>query len=231
MFEAGIPQWLPQGVRLTWASEAYNRVQHDIDGYDRDTFLELALALPGQDIREEQVRRSYVSRLLSKQVNKVVNLPALKHHDASGVTVALKNLSHGFVNNVERSHATPTLNATGTFIPAVLNLPVFREKVVLHIVDGVRGLWEGGPGGRAQFIWPHNTMYFGTDPVAIDKTAWHVIDAKRAEKGLPPVAEAKANQFNRFSFPQIEHIELAGALGLGEFDDRKIDVTRFDLKA
>jgi hypothetical protein len=74
-------------------------------------------------------------------------------------------------------------------------------------------------------------MYFGTDPVAIDKTAWRVIDAKRAEKGLPPVAEAKANQFNRFSFPQIEHIELAGVLGLGEFDDRKIDVRRFDLKA
>jgi hypothetical protein len=231
MFEAGIPQWLPQGVRLTWASEAYNRVQHDIEGYDRDNFVELALALPGQDIREEKVRRSYVARLLSTQVNKVVNLPALKQHDASGVTITLKNLSHGFVNNVERSHATPSMNATGTFIPAVLNLPVFREKVVLHIVDGVRGLWEGGPGGRAQFIWGHRTMYFGTDPVALDKTGWKAIDAKRAEKGLAPVAEAKANQFNRFSFPQVEHIELSGILGLGEFDDAKIDVRRFDLKA
>ena len=231
MFSAGIPQWVPKGVRLAWASEAYDLVQHDIEGYDRDTFLELALALPGQDIREEQVRRSYVARLLARQVNKVVNLPALKHHDASGVTIALKNLSHGFVNNVERSHATPTLNATGTFIPAVLNLPVFRQKVVLNVVDGVRASYEGGPGGRAQFIWEHKTMYFGTDPVALDKTGWKVIDQKRAEVGLPPVAESKANKFNRFSFPQVEHIELAGILGLGEFDDGKIGVKRFDLKA
>jgi len=143
----------------------------------------------------------------------------------------LKNLSHGFVNNVERSHATPTLNATGTFIPAVLNLPVFRQKVVLNIVDGVRASYEGGPGGRAQFIWEHKTMYFGTDPVALDKTGWKVIDRKRAEMGLPPVAESKANKFSPISFPQVEHIELAGILGLGEFDDGKIDVKRFDLRA
>ena len=231
MFEAGIAQWVPKGVRIAWASEAYDRVQHDIEGYDRDTFVELALALPGQDIREEMIRRSYVARLLAKQVNKVVNLPVLKHHDAAGVTVTLKNLSHGFVNNVERSHATPTMNATGTFIPAVLNLPVFRQKVVLNIVDGVRALYEGGPGARPQFIWEHKTMYFGTDPVALDKTGWKAIDQKRVELGLPLVAESKTNRFNRFSFPQDEHIELAGILGLGEFDDSNIDVKRFDLKA
>ena len=232
MFSAGIPRWLPRGVRLSWASEAYNRIQHDIDGYDPETFVELALAMPGQDIREERVRRSYVAKLLVKQVNKVINVPVLKHHDCAGVTIALKNLSHGFVNNVERSHARPPLlNATGTFIPAILNLPVFRQKVVLNIVDGVRALWEGGPGGRPEFIWEHKTMYFGTDPVALDKTGWKVIDRKRAEKGLPPVAESKANSVSRFSFPQVEHIELAGVLGLGEFDDARIEVKRFDLQA
>lgn len=231
MFEAGIPQWVPQGLRVTWASEAYNKIQHDIGGYDPDTFVELALAMPGQDIGEEQVRRSYVSKLLVKQVNKVINLPVLKHHDAAGVTIALKNLSHGFVNNVERSHATSTLNATGTFIPAILDQPVFRQKVVLNIVDGVRAQWDGGPGGRPQFIWEHKTMYFGTDPVALDKTGWKVIDQKRVEKGLSPIAEGKASRFNRFSFPQVEHIELAGILGLGEFDDAKIDVKRFTLPA
>ncbi len=231
MFEAGIPQWVPQGLRVAWASEAYNKVQHDIEGYDPETFVELALAMPGQDIREEQVRRSYVSKLLVKQVNKVVNLPVLKQHDAAGVTIALKNLSHGFVNNVERSHATVTQLATGTFIPAIVDLPVFRQKVVLNIVDGVRGLWDGGPGGRREFIWEHKTMYFGTDPVALDKTGWKVIDGKRAEKGLPPVKETKAGRVNRYSFPQVEHIELAGILGLGEFDDAKIDVKRFTLQA
>lgn len=231
MFQAGIPQWVPEGLRITWASEAYNKIQHDIEGYDRDTFVELALAMPGQDIREEQVRRSYVSKLLVRQVNKVINLPVLKHHDAAGVTIALKNLSHGFVNNVERSHATSTLNATGTFIPAILDHPVFRQKVVLNIVDGVKAQWDGGPGGRPEFIWEHKTMYFGTDPVALDKTGWKVIDQKRVEKGLSPIAGGRASEVNRFSFPQVEHIELAGILGLGEFDDARMDVKRLTLAA
>jgi uncharacterized protein (DUF362 family) len=231
MFTAGIPQWVPQGLRIAWASEAYNKVQHDIEGYDRDTFVELALAMPGQDIREEQVRRSFVSKLLVGQVNKVINLPVLKHHDAAGVTITLKNLSHGFVNNVERSHSTSTLNATGTFIPSILNHPVFRQKVVLNIVDGVRAQWDGGPGGRPEFIWEHKTMYFGTDPVALDKTGWKVIDEKRVERGLFPIGGGKASRVNRYSFPQVEHIELAGILGLGEFDDAKIDVKRFTLSA
>ena len=54
---------------------------------------------------------------VTKQVNKVINLPVLKHHQSAGVTIALKNMSHGMVNNVNRSHPTPTLNACGIFIP------------------------------------------------------------------------------------------------------------------
>jgi uncharacterized protein (DUF362 family) len=193
--------------------------------------VDLALALPGQDTSDDHVRRSYVAKVLTQQVNKVVNLPVLKHHDAAGVTITLKNLSHGFVNNVERSHATQTLNATGTFIPAIVNLPVFRQKVVLHIVDGVKSLWSGGPGANPKFMWEHKTMYFGTDPVALDKIGWKVVDEKRASLNLPPVRFQRAGGENRFSNTGIDHIELAGILGLGEYDDSKIQVKRSDLTA
>ena len=231
MFECGIQRWAPDGVRVGWASEAYTRIQLDMGGDDPDVYMDMALALPGQDTSDAHVRRSYVARTLTKVVNKVVNLPVLKHHDASGVTVTLKNMSHGFVNNVERSHATPTLLATGTFIPAVVNLPPFRQKVVLHVVDGVKASYNGGPGGRPEFIWEHKTLYFGTDPVALDKTGWKVVDEKRAAAGLVPVAFEKTDRYNRFAHPQVEHIELAGILGLGEYDDAKIQVKRVDLGA
>ena len=72
----------------------------------------------------------------------------LKHHQSAGVTIGLKNMSHDLVNNVNRSHSTPTLNACGTFIPAVVNLPVIRQKAVLHICDGVKASYHGGPGAR-----------------------------------------------------------------------------------
>jgi len=111
-----------------------------------------------------------VARFLSKEVNKLINLPVLKDHQSAGVTLALKNLSHGLVNNVARSHSSSTLNACGAFIPAVVSLPMIREKAVLHILDGIKALYHGGPGiPNPKFVWEHKTMYFATDPVALDR--------------------------------------------------------------
>jgi hypothetical protein len=227
--EANIDKWLPDDVRWTAASPAFKEFQQDMDGYDADHYIDLALVRPGEDPSLPNNRRSYVAKFVTREVNKIVNLPVLKHHQSAGVTIALKNMSHGFVNNVSRSHSTPTLNACGTFIPAVVNLPVIREKVVLHIVDGVKASYHGGPGARPQYVWEHKTMYFATDPVAVDKIGWKAIDAKRVSAGMLPVADSKPDSDSTFLNCQVEHIEIAGALGLGEFDDEKIDRRRVNL--
>jgi hypothetical protein len=112
------------------------------------------------------------------------------------------------------------------FIPSVVSLPVIREKAVLHICDAVRASYHGGPGGRPQFIWEHKTMYFATDPVALDKTAWKAIDAKRDTVGMPSIALSKPDDASHFLNCQVEHIEIAGSLGLGVFDDSQIQVKR-----
>src|SRR5205085_10480508 len=182
MVDGGIDKWLPQGVRMEFASPAYNDTQLDMEGYDPDHYMEMALIKPGENWSDPHFRRSYVSRTITRQVNKFINLPVLKHHQSAGVTVALKNMSHGMVNNVNRSHLTPTANACGMFIPSVVSLPVIREKAVLHILDGIKASWHGGPSGRPQYIWEHKTMYFATDPVALDKTGLAAIDAQRAAK-------------------------------------------------
>jgi hypothetical protein len=226
---AGIDKWVPSGVRLEYASEAYNDVQLDMGGYDPEHFMEIALIKPGENLTDPRFRRSYVCKVVTKMVNKFINLPVLKHHQSAGVTIALKNMSHGMVNNVNRSHLTPSNNACGIFIPSVVSLPVIREKAVLHICDGVKASYHGGPGGRAQFIWEHKTMYFATDPVALDKTGLKVIDAKRAEVGMASVALSKPDAASHYLNCQVEHIEIAGQLGLGTFDDSKIDVKRFTL--
>ncbi|MCL6508324.1 MAG: DUF362 domain-containing protein, partial [Bryobacteraceae bacterium] len=135
------------------------------------------------------------------------------------------------VNNVFRSHSTPTLNACGAFIPAAVSIPVIRNKTVLHILDGIKGVFHGGPFARLQFVWEHKTMYFATDPVALDRVCWKVIDARRVSAGLKPVAEALPDEFSTFLRRQPEHVEIAGALGLGEWDEKKIDLRRFRLAA
>ena len=231
---AEFDKWLPEGVRWMSASEEYLNVQMDMDGYDRDMFMEMPLVNPEYaseyDLKDSHVRRSYVCNFLTKDVNKVINLCLLKHHQSAGVTLALKNLSHGFVNNVNRSHASTTANACGIFIPAVVDLPIFREKVVLNILDGVKAAYHGGPGPTVEhYAWEHKTMYFATDPVALDKTGWKAIDAKRVEVGRLPIALMKPDEHSQWLNGQVEHIELAGNFGLGVFDDEKIRVKRIDL--
>ena len=141
----------------------------------------------------------------------------------------MKNLSHGLVNNVNRSHSSKTLNVTGAFIPSVVSMPVIRNKAVLHILDAVKGQYNGGPGPQPEFIWEHKTLYFATDPVALDHVGLRVLDAKRVAAGMKPVAENEPDKYNGRRNRQPEHIEIAGAMGLGVWDWDKIDLRKKSL--
>ena len=226
---AGFDKWLPEKVRWMHAAEDYDEIQQAIEGYDPDHYLDLPLTRPGYDAGNLTARRSFASRFITKEVNKLINLPVLKDHQSAGVTLALKNLSHGLVNNVSGSHATISHNSCGSFIPAVVSLPVIRNKTILHIMDGIKALYHGGPGARPQFVWEHKTMYFATDPVAMDHIGWEVIDQKRIAVGKPKLVLDQPDRFSTFVHRQPEHVEIAGGLGLGEWDLAKIDLRRIDL--
>jgi hypothetical protein len=225
----GFDKWLPDGVRWTFAVREYDNTQQAIEGYDPDHYMDMALTLPGYDVDNLSARRSYAAKFITREVNKLINLPVLKDHQSAGVTLSLKNLSHGLVNNVSRSHGSSTLNACGAFIPAVVSMPVIRNKAVLHILDGIKGLYHGGPTGRPQFVWEHRTMYFATDPVALDRVCWKAIDEKRLSVGMKPIAEDAPDQYDTFLHRQPEHIEIAGAMGLGEWDLAKINLKKISI--
>jgi uncharacterized protein (DUF362 family) len=228
--DAGMASWIPEGVRTAFAADQYTDDQTGIDGYDPDHYVELPLVAPPRDPKDPVARRSYAARFITRQVNKLINLAVLKDHDSSGVTLCLKNLSHGLVNNVNRSHPTSTANACGVFIPAVVSMPVIRNKTVLHVVDGIRGLYHTGPVGKAEFVWEPYMMYFGTDPVAVDHIGMIVIDQQRESVGLARVSEAFAGK-SATMFRQPEHIELSGIMGLGVFAEKNIDFRGARLKA
>ena len=230
--QAGFDKWLPEGVRFSWATDYNDPTQQRIDGYDPDHWMDMQLTLPGFDFNNERARRSYAAVYITRQVDKLVNLCLLKHHQSAGITAALKNLSHGLVNNVNRSHSSPMLNACGSFIPAAVSIPMIRDKSVLHICDAVQGLYHGGPNLREEsrrFIWEPKRMYFATDPVAIDKIGWEELDRKRLAMGMKPLAEAPMDNFSHFVRMQPEHVEIAGALGLGVAERSKIDLREIQL--
>lgn len=221
-YSAGFHKWLPEGVRVSSAVPSYDAIQLDRKGYDPEHYMEMALTHPGYNALE--ARRSCAANFITKEVHKLINLCVLKDHQSAGVTLSLKNLSHGLVNNVSRSHSTVSLNACGAFIPAVVAMPVIRNKAVLHVLDGVKGLYHGGPPANPKFVWEHKTLYFATDPVALDHIGWEVIDAKRVAIGMKPLVEDKPDPYSTYIHRQPEHVEIAGALGLGVWDRKKIDL-------
>jgi len=225
-YTVGFDKWLPEGVRISNATDEVDETQQNIAGYDPDHYMDMALTLPGYSVDNPTARRSYAAQFITRQVNKLINLPVLKDHQSAGVTLCLKNLSHGLVNNVNRTHSSPSLNACNAFIPAVVALPVIRNKTVLHILDGVKAQYNGGPSGHPEFVWEHQTLYFSTDPVAMDHIGWEVIDAKRESVGMKKLVEALPDKVSTFVHRQPEHVEIAGALGLGVWDRAKIDLRK-----
>ena len=235
---AKVPGSLPDGVSWAGLGVAYHAQQVDLKGddlragdldhvvgYDPDAFVEMDLVGQGEDPKDDRNRRSHLGLLVTRRVNKVVLLPALKDHGSAGITGALKNMSHGLVNNVNRSHSAPGANACNLFIPQVVNHPVIRAKCVLQIMDGLRGVFQGGPSAwKPEWTWENNALLFATDPVAMDHVAWRALDAKRVEKGLPPVGEAgllgRDAEREGFDVRQPQHVRLAANLGLGIFDFR-----------
>ena len=189
---------VPDEIAWTGLGIAYNGKQVDIQGddektgnlervtgYDPDEFMVMELVMPGLDPKDDRTRRSHLGLLVSRRVNKLVLLPVLKDHGSAGVTGALKNMSHGLVNNVCRSHATPDTNVCNQFIPQVVNHPIIRRKCVLQIMDGITGVFQGGPSAvRPEWTWENNALLFATDPVAMDHVAWGQVDAKRDGKRI-----------------------------------------------
>ena len=218
--EAGMHKAVPEGIKWGGLTPENDDSQLLIDwpswrkdpiaGYDPDEFVSMNLVHHGHDPKDDRNFRSHLGRLLTKTVNKVVLLPVLK--------------DHGSVNNVSRSHSTVDTNACNLFIPEVVNHPILRQRCVLQIMDGIVGVFQKGPFGQnPEFVWEYNGLFFATDPVAMDHLEWRIIDAKRKEKGLPPVAATGKTGLDPlgtegFDIRQPQHVPLAGNLGLGIFE-------------
>jgi hypothetical protein len=245
--DAGYHKILPAGIRWGGLDPDGNQFTLDfpsfakdpIAGFDHDVFVWMDLIDYSADPKDDRKYRSHLGKLVTKTVNKIVAIPVLKDHGSAGVTGALKNMSHGTVNNVNRSHSTPFTNVCNQFIPQMVTHPIIRQKFVLQIMDGIRGVYQGGPFARAdsngKWTWENNSILFATDPVALDHVEWDIVDAQRLKNNLPKVAAAGKAAIDPlgtegFDVRQPQHIALAGALGLGFFDYTSNKGRRFSVR-
>lgn len=152
---------------------------------------------------------SYFTKICTQQVTKIINVPILKNAGATA-TLCLKNLAFGSISNTGRLHK----QLWSETCAQVCAFPPIRDKVVLNIVDGLKGCYNGGPGANPQFICNYNTLMVGTDPVAIDRIGHDIVVNKRIEEGIQ---EEDNPRYRRF-------IEMAQELQLGVGDIEKINL-------
>jgi len=215
---------LPSGIRVVGIEDGVG----DVSGYDLDVYCEA-------NFFGEWETRSYMANVVAHGVTKIINVPTTKDHSASGITGCLKNLGYGTFNNVARSHRAP-ISFTNPLIGLMCSAEPLRSKAVLHIMDGMRLVWHGGPLTQVQdFIEQAGTLYFGTDPVAMDTVELQAIENKRRQKGAPSVWEHDPKSITMNSeeffhdptknlfYRQPGHIAAAGKLGLGVSDPNQID--------
>jgi uncharacterized protein (DUF362 family) len=146
-----------------------------------------------------------VSRILTEEVDSLINVGLLKDHGLAGVSIALKNISHGVISHPDNFHD----NSCDPFIAAINSIPVIKDKIKLHICNGIVGLYEGGPMPQKRHTWNNNRIILSRDPVALDTIGMNIIEGKRKEKNMRSL-------FNRPNLPV--HIETAAKYGLGVTD-------------
>ncbi len=219
---------LPAGLQIVAAERANQNV--DKSGYDPATYLEANLF-------GEEDTRSNMMRLVSTRLTKIINIPNMKDHGATGVTGCLKNIAYGSFSNVARTHQrgkSHTYSVVGT----LANIEPLRSRTVLQIMDGIRGVWHGGPFARTRryLFFPRQIM-FGTDPVAIDRLLLDIIDQKRRAEGAISIWDRSPESLKidngraRDADPNVNiiirepgHVEFASNLGLGVSDRARIKV-------
>src|SRR5690606_5712266 len=113
-----------------------------------------------------------------------------------------------------------------------------RSRTVLQIMDGLRGVWHGGPFARTtRYVFYPKQIMFATDPVAIDRLLLDIIDEERKRHGAISIWDRSEKYLKvddvraRDADPNVNiiirepgHVEYASTLGLGVHDLSKITV-------
>lgn len=151
---------------------------------------------------------SCFSRILSRMCTAIINVPVLKDHDLAGVTLGMKNF-YGAIHNPNKYHD----NNCDPYVADLCAHPFIAKKLKLVVCDGLKAQYHGGPAPRAEYSWPAGCLIVGTDPVAVDRVGYEIIEQKRKEAGMQPLKEIGR---------EPKYLRTAAKTGLGIFDIERI---------
>lgn len=196
------------GVRVAAAARA---------GWDPTNYYETPLigTLVFGDLEFERKdestgRKSYVSKLVSQEMTKIINITPLLNHNTAGVCGNLYSLAMGSVDNSHRFEVDPGRLAQA--VPELYALPILGDRVVLNITDALICQYEGGQRGLLHYSAVLNQIRFSRDPVALDMLSIKELDRQRRLAKAAPVR------------PNLELYRNASLLELGVSELSKMQI-------
>jgi len=152
-------------------------------------------------------REVFLSTIVTR-CDHLINVPPLKWHPMSQVTLALKN-HYGSINNPQLLHGN-----INTAIPTLYSQAAIKDKTRLVVTDALFGCWTGNQNPPN---FASNTLIVTEDPVAADHIgAQMLIDERKRLKVWAP--------------DSISSIEKAAEMGLGTNDPEKMEILELKLE-
>jgi len=153
-------------------------------------------------------RKSHLSKLVSQQLTKIINLTPLLNHTEAGVCGNLYSLAMGCADNSHRFESDA--NRLATAVPEIYALPLVGDRVVLNLTDALICQYEGGQRGLLHYSTMLNQLRLSRDPVALDVLSLKELDIQRRK--------AKALNLR----PNVELYRNAALLELGASDPARM---------
>ena len=153
---------------------------------------------------------SYISKILSQEVTKVINVPVLSTTETNGMAGCLYNVTIPNIDNWRRFTEGSRFGAPS--IAEMYQDPRIGKKVVLNIMDGLVAQFAGGPQSQPNYARHHATIYASKDPVAIDAVVLNKIQEWRAIASVPAITR------------EALYVKIAAQMGLGNSEANRIEI-------
>jgi uncharacterized protein (DUF362 family) len=161
---------------------------------DQGDFKETKVAA-GKALKSTAIAKALLS------ADRLINVPAAKHHEAAGVSLGLKN-AMGLIWDRKVFHTTLNMHQGIADLATVI-------RPDLTILDATRALLTNGPSGPGETATP-GRIAAGRSAVSVD--AYGLTLARFNQRQMTP--------------DDAPHIKLAAAAGLGEADIARLKVRK-----
>ena len=169
------------GVRVAGASE---------EGYDNETAYESNMigkliwndhefGKTGENIG----KKSFVSKLVTREMTKIILVSPLLNHNEIGVSGQFASLTLGSLDNTLRFESDPSRLAV--VVPEMYAMPALGDKVALCLVDALICQYQGEQTSLLHYSARLNQIWVSKDPVALDVLSIREIERQRQAAKIP----------------------------------------------